>query len=372
MFDLNYMKDVFGQADEDTKNRIRRTLEQLSAAENESGRRTAGLRFKITAAVIAACFLVSGTVFAMRGGGLLDFFSSNGFLPPKLPEIIQRNVQQNCIQADVATITVREAVFDGTDIIINLAITPADENTRLYHEFQSRLTTLSDAPFWKEWADGKNIVIAGIDNFVPFSRSCGFSSELESDGTTLRVIIASNYSGPEADSLDLEIPCTFTPFNANNNELDLDGQQFATLSFTLQNTGHFAVSSNTQPVEFTEIGVRIDNITLSASELSVAARVEYTVIDQEKFDALPQGDLLFEFLKDGYEGLSEGKEQWLSEGPGGASGQTFQPDAANKRFYQESSLQAMETLPDYLIIRAYSYLDGTRYETHTVELRKAE
>jgi hypothetical protein len=247
-------------------------------------------------------------------------------------------------------------VEKDTILLIALDYYPDDPITVLGPVFEGETRTTEEYAS----AKGLRILKAGIGRFTG-----GWSCHTESDGT-LVLVLDSHYDGIATDELDLDLYCVLIPMPYSaDTERD---HPVSNLSFTLINTGHFEVASAAQPVEFTDIGVRIDSITLSASEVSVNVRVEYSVIDRVRFEAAEDG-LLFEFLCDNYEDLPFGPEQRLPDGPGGGSG-IISLDDTNTRFATEWSLAAMEVLPDHLIVRGFNYMDKTRYEVHIVEVSK--
>ena len=99
-------------------------------------------------------------------------------------------------------------------------------------------------------------------------------------------------------------------------------------------------------------------ITLTGSAMAVYATIGYTVIDKTLFDRF-DGGFMFEFL-------DESGNPW----PGGAygGGGTKTLDESFTRFEQQCNLQAVSTLPNKVILRAYKCWDKVRFETHTFEM----
>ncbi|MCL1828729.1 MAG: hypothetical protein FWG32_04445 [Oscillospiraceae bacterium] len=332
-------------------------------------------KMAVIAAAVAAMLLITTTALAITNSfGIPDFFNSrinSGDVLPDASNIVQSDVPQNAGQSDLATFEVREAVFDGSDIYIVFTVTPTQKNTilliaqDLYPDdritalgplFNGKTETIAEYAA----ANGLKIVRAGIGRLAG-----GLSCQTERDGT-LVLILHSHYNGDAVDELDLNLSCVLTPMPYSaETEHDYPATN---LSFTLINTGHFETASIKQPVEFADVGIRIDCITLSASEVSVNVRVEYTVIDRARYEAT-EDSLLFEFLRDDHESLPFGPEQRLPDGPGGIGG-IISLDDTNTRLETEWSLAAMDTLPDHLIVRGFNCIDKTRYETHVIEVSK--
>jgi hypothetical protein len=374
MFEARYMKNAFGQADEDTKNRVRSTLSRLNAAEAVKSRHMRGFRIKAAVAVIAACFIVPTAVFAItHNRGVLDFIG--GFLnsSPVLPgavDIVQSDLTPEAAQTDLAAFAVRDAVFDGSDIYLTVAVTPkskdimvvpsyqfsGDPVADLGAQFEGRTDTIAEYAA----AIGKTLAFAGFR--WEFVNGSSWSSHIDGDGT-LVIMVQSAYTGTDADALNMSLACILY----TKQEINEVHPTAATLAFMLKNTGAFEHAASDGAVEFASAGVRVDSVTLTASEMSVNARVEYTVIDADKF-AAAEGGLWFEFLESTSESLTGGVNDRLPDGPGG--GQVIALDEAGTRFAQDWSLGAMETLPNSLTVRGYNSWDKSRYETHTVRIVK--
>ena len=353
--------------------KVDNVLRNLEHREGEKQMKLGIKKSAIIAAAVAAMLLIATTALAMTNSfGILDYFSgrvNSGDVLPEASNIVQSDMPQNTGRSELATFAVRDAIFDGSDIYIAFTVTPTQKDAILiialdYYPddpitvlgplFDGETRTIAE---YAE-ANGLEIVKAGIGRFTG-----GWSCQMESDGT-LVLFLDSHYEGEAADELDLDLICVLIPMPYSV-ETERD-HPVTNLSFTLRNTGHFEAASIKQPVEFADAGVRIDNITLSASEVSVNVRVEYTVVDRARYEATEDG-LLFEFLCENYEDLPFGPEQRLPDGPGGNGG-IISLDATNTRFMTECSLAAMETLPNRLIVRGFNCMDKTRYETHIIEL----
>ena len=324
------------------------------------------------AAALTAVLLVTTTALAVSNSfGILDYLNSrinSGAVLPDATKTVQGDVFQNAGQNESATFAVREAIFDGSDVYIVFAVKPEDQNLILIaldYTLDDPVAVLGSHYAYYEGtideyatANNKRVVWVGIGGL-----DGGWDCRTENDGT-LVIIASTYYSGIAADALGFELPCFLIPMPGSTDTGSC--MPVTTLSFVLHNSGHFYESSATPGVEFFDVGVRIDNITLSASEISVNVRIEYTVVDQKKFDVM-DGGFLFELLSEKYEGLPHGYEQRLPNGPGESGGVT-PLDSTNTRFAQEENLAAMEVLPAQLIIRGFNYLNKARYETHIVEI----
>lgn len=82
---------------------------------------------------------------------------------------------------------------------------------------------------------------------------------------------------------------------------------------------------STEPVDYAEVGVRIDKVTMMIKPLEIYYTIDYTVTNREKFAAL-DGGLDFEII-DPNSGAAEYWEQRLKDGPS-AQAQADRPTAA--------------------------------------------
>ena len=352
--------------------KVENVLRDLEHIKIEKDIKRRANKIVVVAVAVAAMLIITTTALAVTNSyGILDFFRTlinSGDVLPGATEIVQNDIPQYVDQSELVSFAIRDAVFDGSDIYIAFTVTPTqkdklllialnympdDQITVLGSQFEGETNTIAEYAA----AKGMGLIYVGIGGLEG-----GWSCQTESDGT-LVIIFNTHYSGSITDKLDFELPCFLAPMPFS--EGTMSNQPVTTLSFTLENTGHFSDTIGTGTVEFLDVGVRIDEIMLSASEVSVNVRIEYTVIDNEKFKTT-DGGLWFEFLCDNYEDFPLGPEQRLPQGPG--DGQITSLDASNTRFIQESSLAAMKDFPNHLIIRGFNAWDKTRYETHIVEL----
>jgi len=187
--------------------------------------------------------------------------------------------------------------------------------------------------------------------------SCSIDYILEEDGTLVYMLNAGIDSSSARE--DINITCVAVPFVNRNGKTVLDdiNKKRATVSVTLDNTGTNEIAASTEPVIFTDFGVRVDKVTLNASAMGIYADIEYTVIDREKFAGNESG-LFFEFLDDNGDRI-----------PGGISSGGGIQVLDQNRYVRKFSLQASETLPSEITLRAFNPGAGDRHETHVIKMR---
>lgn len=372
MHDLKDHKDVFGQPDDQFKRSVMRTLDRIPEGE---GRKTMKkTKVGLIAAVAILCVLITTTALAFTNSwGILGFLTNrrqNVAVLPEAEEIVQTAVPQQGGVSEQVSFTVRDAVLDGQQLFISVEAKPAgtqqllllgpdafpeDPVSDMGPLFEGKTGTIADyinekqlTPV-KTWASIDNVEHNAID-FV-----------LEEDGTLVYMITTRYEQGGEAIE-NFTLSCGSIPFLNSDGKWALDeaAKQYTPLSVTLANTGVNRESvSSIATAEYNDVGVRVDQVTLTGSPLGIDARIEYTIIDMEKYLATDDG-LGFEFIDENGERL-----------PGGAqdSGGIKQLDDAGTRFVQTQSLQASETLPKQITLRAFNIWEKNRYEAHSFDLK---
>jgi len=366
MRNIDELGNAFGQADPGFVDNVYNTLARLE--KEQSRKSTTILSFRIAAVVMIFCILSVGTVLAITNTwGILDFLSGrrNGVkVLPEASEIVQKDVPQEGTETDLAVFRVREAVYDGQSVFIVLDVKPSspeylllgpdvypsDYITDLGPVFSEKTGTIAD------YAEENHKVMLQTSVVIK-GANCSIDYLLSEDGTLVYMIngiLSSNSATKE-----IELGCVAVPFIFQNDKYtrDFDNKKETVLTATLKNTGTEEPVTSIGPVVFDEFGVRVEKITLRSSEVLVYAEIEYTVIDTEKY-AKTDGGIWFEFLNSDGERISAGA----------ASGGGIE-SVDEKHYIEKLSLQAMEKLPDEIILRCCNFLDENQSETHTFKMK---
>lgn len=376
MNDKKDLKNVFGEADDGFKYNVFQTLEKLKKEEEIKSMRKISSKFSIAVIAMVICMLVTTTVvLAMTNTwSILDFLEnrrSDVTVLPEATQIIQDDVNQTGGMSELATFSLRQAIFDGKNVYLTVEVKPNNSKNLLL----GLDALLSDpvANMGPLFAD-KNITISEyasenqkiplhtlITELITDSKDTIITSAdfvLEENGTL--VYMLSGYYNGTAAEFPMELSCNITPFiNQDGKDvIDLANMQTTTLSFTLKQDGTTKEASSINPVEYADVGVRVDKVTLTGTPMTIYTQIEFTVIDQEKY-AATDGGLWFEFLDNNGERL-----------PGGASNGSIESlDGSEIHFIQQDSLQATDSLPSEINLRGYNCWDKNRYESHTIKMK---
>jgi len=369
MRNTNELQNAFGEADDGFKQNVHRTLDALQKSVEANTMKKMSIRFIAATAVI--CLLTSITVLAATNTwGILDFFLSrqgNAALLPDASEIIQTGLPQDGGESDWANFTVREAIFDGENIYIVVAATPASPDYLLLGIDSMLSSPIGDmGPLFSgatgtiaeyAMANGKTPIhtYVGPDTELLNIANCAVDFVLESDGTLVYMISGRHMTADVQIAIGLT--CITAPFEGE--QANTAAAQKSTLAVTLQNTGTQNVAKNVTPAIYADCGVRVDSITLTGSPMAIYADIIFTVIDPVKFATTDDG-LWFEFIDENGNRLPEGAS---TDGSVGAL------DANATQFLQKTSLQTADALPDSVTLRGYNCWDKTRYEAHTFDMR---
>jgi len=364
---MSELINAFGQVDDGFVNNVYHTLAGIQIDENRKPVKKTG--FRLVAAIVAACMLLTGTALAFANSwGILDFLferRNNVKVLPEAAKIVQKDVPQRGGQTEFGDFIVREAVFDGKSAYIVIDVKPSspeylllgpdafpsDPISNMGPVFGGKAGSIAD--YARE--NNKEMIntSVGIDGVV----SCSIDYILEEDGTLVYMLNGNIDSC--SDQEDIKIECVAVPFVSREGKTVIDELNIkrTTLSVTLKNSGTKETVTSTMPAVYSDFGIRVDKVTLTASAMDIYADIEYTVIDSEKFAQIEDG-LFFEFLDKAGNSI-----------PGGASSGDGIQALEDNRFIQKFSLQASETLPGEITLRAYNCWEKDINETHTFKMK---
>jgi hypothetical protein len=310
------------------------TLQNLEYRKEERYMKTKIMRYVSIAAAVLLC--VTTAYAAVSRTGILDFLGNS--VLPTAP--IQTGVEQEGGQTEYADFTLREAVFDGAAAYLAFSVTPKKDDVVLLH---------MDSDVSKVYSDDKTVLKIAI---AAIGRSNRYQFADESDGTVV-VMIDGEYVDGGRKTLD----CFLTPIKYANGEYvpDMANRVTTQISFNLENTSVFGTAVSGNAAVFADCGARVDRVALRASEMAVYADVEYTVVDESKYE----DGLAFHFLDANGDPLPYGAVTY---------GGTEALDGSGVKFVYKTSMQATEALPEKVTLKAWNIWSREKYETHTFNL----
>ena len=360
------LKYAYGRADMSFVDKVHHTL---AVIQYNKLRRPAGNILRLAAAICVVCMLAAGTALALTNTwGILDFLSGrrNGIeVLPEASGIVQTNVPQNGGEMERVSFSVREAAFDGQNyyiivdtkpvspkyLLLGPDAMPSDPIANMGPLFSGKSGTIADyAKNNGQKMLHTNVGVSGVNGG-------GVDYLLRQDGTLTYLMNGSLTA--DSGKTTLELKCIIAAYEEKDGNAAVlqENIRRSSLNITLENTGIRELVSSVAPAEYPSCGVRIDSMTLKASELAVYAEIRYTVIDKAKFDATDTG-LCFEFLDANGNRLPDGAA---------AGGGTTSKDGVH--FVEASSLGAMKKLPREIVVRGFNCWEKNRYETHTFEMK---
>jgi hypothetical protein len=335
-------KNAFGEADQEFKNSLSLTLDKIE--KNEERYPVKKNKGKLIIVIAIVCIFLSTTALALTNiWGIQDYLSDIFGLRilPEASDIIQSDIPQKIGKTDYATFFVREAIYDGQYVYLLVAAKPTRSNYLLLGADES----LPDQ-------DENKKVYVRTEVWPVHEGGCVLDFALEDDGTLI-YMIQFEYENA-ASEVEINLECLTEPI-VNDMVGDNRSQQ-VTLSATLKNTGTKETAVSTEPVEYSDFGIRVDKVTLTNSPMAIYAKIEYTIIDNAE---LTFNDRILMFVDENGMVLSA----FHSE-------RKIALDDSNTRFKDRFTLFASDTLPQEINLRIYDSWDKIEiHATHTFKMK---
>lgn len=346
-------KRAIGPADESFSAAVQRTVYQLQQKEDKPMK-------KFSAAFVVAAALLLFLAVAVAAGmewGVFDFFTerygNRVQILPQAQEHLQTAVPQTGGQADSASFTLRQAVYDGHYLYMVVAARPVQEDVLLVPSFEmpeedpiGDLLPEADADMTiAQYAQstGKTLLATAIGGNCIDTQD----SLLEEDGTLVYMTIG---EAPAGSELNMTLSCYAFPFGSTQEEMERTD-----LCFTLTNTVQCTEAVFDQPALYSDCGVQVDRIVLSLSPMATYYTLSVTITDPELYARTDDG-LWFEFLDENGEAF-----------PGGSTMGDSIERVDDTHFIQRGSLGAMDSVPTRLTLQGYNCWEKNRYEMHTFQ-----
>ncbi len=369
-----------------------RTLARLNGKEQKPV-----MKKKISAALVFALLLIAmcAAALAVVGRwGVLDFVGRYAVIPDDAMRYMESDVA--AFENDAVCANVRELYYDGRTLRFVADVTPKDEKTLLIgtdlmlddnyqNLFRPRVEdwdeedrrTIRDvyAEMGYEVALSVNVSVAEeeTDRFVGGSmdytladgvlsvyRQIEFADDLDKRGIVISVSAALYADPMSSEQRD------YDRYSDAKKTLHLTAAKLESVKPAEAGVIPDAYVSM-EPVIYESVGVRVDRLLIEVKPQEIYATIDYTVIDEKKYDAT-DGGLWFEFI-DPKSTEAVHHRQRLAGGLTGGGG-TEWLNEEHTRFRQKETLARSE-LHDIYTVRAYDAWKKGRYDTHTLSMRPA-
>ena len=351
------------------------------------------------AVALAAVLLCAAALAAAGGWSILDFVGrySNSYIPEDAQAYVQTDVLS--MENERVTVCIRELYYDGRILRMTADVKPKEEHVLLvgedvcledpYINLTQKYVEGGDNDMRSVWQvigdEGYtdvyrvNVGMAGTQADMVLG---AMDYALGEDGT-LTIYSQEEYAEDRPER-EVTISAIVMPFDkplTAQSQASYEQRDVLQTPVTLKASVYRAQSAeqegepanvfvNEAPVDYPDIGVRVDRLLIEVKPQEIYATVAYTVVDREKY-ALTDDGLWFEFI-DPDSKAEAYYDQRLKAGLSGSGSSTpvdGDPDTAT-HFVQRETLGRNE-LHDTYTLRAYSCWEKERYETHTFAMRPA-
>ena len=343
------------------------------------------MKRKFSAALVfalAAVLAVAVALAVANRKGVLDFLSySEATLPENAADYVQTDVAAG--EQDGLHAVVREVVYDGHRLWATVDINMDGEKPLLtgldyglddeekwawlrHDESGTDDRTILDVYKAENYTDAYYIVASVYDeDDEKNNTSC--EAHLQDDGTL--TFYESLVFEQEKAEREITVSVRAFKYEEKDGRMNLNQKPMAELKF------HFtakasAVDEETtvsvEPVEYESIGVRVDRVTVTTKPLEMDYAIEYTVVDAEKFAQTDDG-LWFEFI-DPNSTETEPYAQRLKDG----FSRTGETTPVDDTHYRQTGTLSLDEKADSYTLRAYECWEKQRFDTHEIQMKKAE
>lgn len=329
--------------------------------------------------VLALLSIATVAFAAASQWGVLDFITNRGMegmVLPEASELIQYDSDQQVGKTDLASFSLREAIFDGEQLYMVIAVKPekdsvlllgsdalpSDPVMKMGPDYETLSMTIMDYAYKhsKDMLLQTNIydaeILRGKEGFFQTGETI-----LEADGTLVYMLKGAYKS--EQESIAVNLLCSVTPYVdiTENDVLDTANTQETELAFVLERADVRNIAASQEAVTFADCGVRVDRVTLSGTAMATHISVEFTVVDEAAY-ALTDEGLFFEFLDE--------KGECIPDGVAAGSGvyPVESEEKSERKLLQKASIAAMDELPDAITLRPFNVWEKNRYEAQIIDL----
>ena len=352
-----------------------------------SGERSPKMKRKFSAALVFALVAVLAVAVALAVANraeLLDYMnaSSNAQIPYDAASYIKQGTESG--EGNTFSLNVREKFYDGRTLRLTVDVTAKAPKTLLYgldffpeDSWQDLITLTYDGV---DPSDERSILDVyhenGYEQMMRIRLNVLSQAEDDFANTTQEVVL--NEDGTltffyvkefETDepTREIELSASAKEMTEKDGKTESGDEETVEAAFTVEKENsdeETAVSA--EPIEYESIGVRVDKVTMTTGPLEINYAIEYTVVDAEKFKKTDDG-LWFEFIDpDSME--TEPYAQRLKDG----FSRTGEVAPVDDTHYRQTGMLSLDEKADTYTLRAYECWEKQRFDTHEIQMKKAE
>ena len=352
-----------------------------------SGERSPKMKRKFSAALVFALVAVLAVAVALAVANraeLLDYMnaSSNAQIPYDAASYIKQGTESG--EGNTFSLNVREKFYDGRTLRLTVDVTAKAPKTLLYgldffpeDSWQDLITLTYDGV---DPSDERSILDVyhenGYEQMMRIRLNVLSQAEDDFANTTQEVVL--NEDGTltffyvkefETDepTREIKLSASAKKVTEKDGKTESGDEETVEAAFTVEKENsdeETAVSA--EPVEYESIGVRVDKVTMTTGPLEINYAIEYTVVDAEKFKKTDDG-LWFEFI-DPDSTASEPYAQRLKDG----FSRTGEVAPVDETHFRQTGMLSLDEKADTYTLRAYECWEKQRFDTHEIQMKKAE
>lgn len=350
------------------------------------------------AAALMTVLLCAAALAAAGRWGMLDFVGRypDSYIPEDAQDYVKTDVLT--MENEWVTITVRELYYDGRVSRMTADVTPKADKVllvgedicmedlfiNLTHEYveggsndmRSICQVIEDEGYTDVYA--VNVGVIGQEDVI-----LGTMDYILGEDGTLTIYSQEEYEVNQPER-EVKIHAMMMPYEkpfTRESRVDYEGRKELDESVTLKASVYQSADGAREgemenvyvseaPVEFTEIGVRVDRLLIEVKPQEIFATVDWTIVDREKY-ALTNDGLGFEFVDPASKAEAYYEQRLKSGLTGGGSSGPVDGDLDTAIRYVQRETLARNELHDTYTLRAFSVWEKERFETHTLTMRPA-
>jgi len=371
----------------------RRTLDAIQ------GKEPVIMKKKLSVGAVCALMILAIAAVALAAAthvGMFDFIGR--YQDTYIPEDAQSYVQTDVLSLsnELVSVNLRELYYDGHVARLTLDVTPRDPHILL----MGVDSTLEDN--WqnlvrlnRDWDDTDKHTVAEYAAQQGFTSAYVINAYVDEVATGEVTGGSMDYNLSEDGVLthyaqmdfmeaqptrETTLHVTLSPYSTllgkdsrrTGEKIELETPLTLDASRHARQTDEPTAYESTEPIDFPNVGVRMDSLRIDVTAQELYVTIDYTVTDRDAYAATDNG-LWFEFI-DPESAETEPYKQRLSAGlsGGGSVAPVDSNDPEKATQFRQQQTLGLNELRDTYTLRAYSAWEKTRYDTRIVEMEVAK